>query len=160
MIIPNLRKSLNTYFTSTGINNYHIDHAPPFDIAPNKEGFIVWDTEDHSFFECSEGLGYSGTTTTTNTDNYIACSLSLEVTCYSNMFAQRANMSKIVMDLFYPIIDGVRTPLRGVSITDGFIISITHISTTEFPVQKTGQSTPELSACILTFELVLAIKET
>lgn len=155
----NLRKALKALFSTIDVTNYYIDECPPFDAAPNKDGFFVWDSEDHKFFEDSEGLGYSGSTTTTNTDNFITINFTLEVTCYSNRFATRSDISKLVFNLFYPIVSGVRTPLRGLAITNGFIHHVHHQSTTEFDVQKTGQSTPEMSAAVLTFNCSFSVKE-
>lgn len=155
----NLRKCLKSLFGTINVVNYYIDECPPFDSAPNKDGFFVWDTEEHSFSHCSEGLGYSGVTTTTNTDNYITINFQLEVTCYSNRFATRSDISTLVFALFYPVTSGVRTPLRGLTITNGFIHRVQHVSTTEFDVQKTGQSTPEMSAAVLTFDCSFSVKE-
>jgi hypothetical protein len=156
----NLRKCLKSFFdTITVVKNYYIDECPPFDAAPNKEGFFVWDTEEHMFQECSEGLGYSGDVGGTNTNNYITIMFQLEVTCYSNRFAIRADIANLVFDLLYPIVSGVRTPLRGLAITNGFINHVKHVSTSEFDVQKTGQSTPEMSAAVLTFDCSFSVKE-
>lgn len=160
MLLHNLRAALKTYFDTTGINNYHADQAPPYDLISNSNtGFFVWDTEDHVMQHCSEGLAYGGVTTTTHTDNYITTNFTLEITCYSNLLAPRANIAKEIMDLFYPLTNGVRVPIRGLAITNGFIHYVTHINTTEYPIQKTGQSLPELTACIMVFECSLSVKE-
>jgi len=155
----NLRKCLTSLFGTVDVPSYYIDECPPFADVPNKNGFFVWDTEDHTFLECSEGLGYSGVVGSTNTDNWITCNFQLEVTCYSNRFATRASTSQLIFNLLYPIVSGVRTPLRGLAITNGFINHVHHISTTEFDVQKTAQSTPEMSAAVLTFECSFSVKE-
>lgn len=159
MLLHNLRSCLKLYFDSTQINNYHVDHAPPFDDVQNDQGFFVWDTEDHKFNKCSEDIGYNKKSSQTYTDNYITCDFTLEVTCYSNLFLDRANISKKIMDLFYPITNGIRVPLRGLQITNGYIHYMEHINTTEYPIQKRGQSIPELSASILLFESSISVKE-
>jgi len=159
-VIPhNLRKCLSTLFATTGVANYYIDECPPFDSAPNKDGFFVWDHVDETFYEDSESLGYAGVASTTNSNNYLVLKFNLEVTCYSNRFATRSDISKLIMNLFYPIVSGVRTPIRGQAITNGFIHYVRHLSTSEFDVQKTGQSTPEMSAAVLSFECSFSVKE-
>lgn len=159
MIPLNLRKCLTTLFKTVNVPSYFIDEAPPFKDAPNQTGFFVWETDSHSFFECSEGFGYSGVTTSNVANNFISLQFELTVTCYSNRFATRSNISKFIMDLFYPVVSGVRTPLRGLTITNGYINYVHHLQTTEFDVQKTGQSTPELSASVLSFDCSFSVKE-
>jgi len=159
MIPANLRKSLTTLFKTVDVPSYFVDEAPPFKDAPNQSGFFVWETDNHGFFECSEGFGYSGVTTTTNSDNYITLQFELTVTCYSGRFSVRSSISKLIMNLFYPIVSGVRTPLRGLAIADGYINFVHHISTQEYDIQKSGQSTPELSAAVMSFDCSFSVKE-
>lgn len=152
MLPGKVYRAIQALLTTTGIKTYPIDDTPPFDQDKNYEGFISWDIEEITFMHSTEGLEYTGVAA-------LVTNFELTVICYDRKRSDRVGLTTSVMNVLNPIVAGRRKPLQSVNLALAFVRHVVHVSTTEFPVQKTGQSTPEMSASVLTFNCSFSFTE-
>lgn len=136
---------------SLPVKHYQIDQTPPFDQVKNLDGFISWDVVDPINPICSEGLSYANDNLVINTE--------LVLYIYSNRLLDRSNLVVAVLDALQPKVSGKRTFLKGVEFTNGFLRHLVLKEHNDYPVSKTGQSVPEMSAAVMTFVYSISIEE-
>lgn len=134
------------------VKHYQIDQVPAYEQAKNLAGFIAWDIVEPTTHLCSEGLSYTN-------GNSLVISSDLILYIYSNRLDVRSGLLTAVLDILQPKVSGKRTFLKGLTLTNGFIRHLVLTEQSDYPVSKTGQSTPELSASVMTFTYSISIVE-
>ena len=130
---------------------YFIEQIPSFDQAKNLQGFVGWDIEEISPYHNSEGIAYA--------NDQLATKFELQLSVYGRTISVRTGIEKTILDIVQPIVSGKRKHLIGRQLTKAFVRHIIWVSTTEFPVLKTAQSTPELSASVMVLNCSFSLVE-
>jgi len=151
MFSNKIASSIQELLSGNGFKIYYIDLIPSYDQAKNLDGFVGWDIEETRPLHCTEGVEYAS--------NHIVFNFELTITIYGGKLITRNTIEKQVLDILQPVSLGKRKPLSQYQLSDTFIRYMVWISTTEFPIPKTGQSNAELSASVLMFNSSLSVLE-
>ena len=130
---------------------YYIDQIPSFSEIKNNQGIVAWDIDVVSPLHCSEGIEY----TTAN----VVLNFELTITIYARSMGVRNAIEKSVLDILQHVVSNKRKPLISTQFTNGFVRYCVWTNTTEFPVPKTAQHIPEMSASVILFDCSISITE-
>jgi hypothetical protein len=130
---------------SSTIPVYKSMHVPPDDLRSTPNGYIFWTYSEFIPALCSEGFAEE--------NGNESVGFVLDVACVAHDNARRKALSGNVLDVLQPTVSGRRTFLTSYTVpsTNVFLQYLRLESIEESGIIRTGQSNPDQSLLIMTF---------
>jgi len=126
-------------------NVYKSMHVPSDDIHKTPNGYVFWSYSELAPALCSEGFAEE--------NGNESISFVVDVACVAHDNARRKALSGSVLDVLQPTVSGRRTFLKSYTVpsTEVFLQYLRLESIEESGILRVGQSTPDQSILIMTF---------
>lgn len=151
MFSDKVAKLIHELLVDNDFQVYYIDQIPPYDQVRNLSGFVGWDIEETNPMHSTEGVEYA--------NGQIVLNFQLAITVYGSKLTTRNSIETLILNILQPVVSGKRVPLQQTQYANAFVRYVVWMSTSEFPIPKTGQSNAEMSASVLMFNCSISVAE-